>query len=103
VVDELGLFGVKLVDAVAGDSGERVVEDPAGTLGADAELVADRIEGHAEAVQLHDPGRRSAWIRRRAVSKLASNDPVGVLGIFTVRSSAVVARVYRRVDAELNG
>jgi hypothetical protein len=42
-------------------------------------------------------------IHRRAVSKLANNDPVRVLGIFTVRSPAVVARVYRRVDAELNG
>jgi len=42
-------------------------------------------------------------IHRRAVSKLADNDPVWVLGIFTVRSSAVVACVYRRVDAELNG
>ena len=42
-------------------------------------------------------------IRLRAVSKLASNDPVWVLGIFTVRSSAVVACVYRRVGAGLNG
>jgi hypothetical protein len=45
----------------------------------------------------------AASIHRRAVSQLASNDPVRVLGIFTVRSSAVVARAYRRVDAELNG
>ena len=42
-------------------------------------------------------------IRLRAVSKLASNGPVGVLGIFTVRSSAVVARVYRCVGVGLNG
>jgi hypothetical protein len=42
-------------------------------------------------------------IRRRAVSKLASNDPVRVWGICAVRSPAVVARVYRRVDAGLNG
>jgi hypothetical protein len=42
-------------------------------------------------------------IHRRAVSKLADNDPVRVLGIFVVRSPAVVARAYRRVDAELNG
>ena len=42
-------------------------------------------------------------IRLRAVSELASNDPVGVLGIFTVRSPAVMACAYQRVDAGLNG
>jgi hypothetical protein len=31
VVDEFGLFGAKLVDAVARESGERVVEDAAGS------------------------------------------------------------------------
>jgi hypothetical protein len=42
-------------------------------------------------------------IRLRAVSKLANNDSVRVLEIFTVRSPAVMACAYRRVDAELNG
>ena len=55
MVDELGLFGAKLVDAVAGESGERVAKDAAGTLEADSELVADRIEGHTGAAQLHEP------------------------------------------------
>jgi hypothetical protein len=55
VVDEFGLFGAKLINALPGDSGERVMEDPAGTLGADSELVADRIERHTGAAQLHDP------------------------------------------------
>jgi hypothetical protein len=42
VVDEFGFFGAKLVDVVAGESGERVVEDAAGTLGADSESIRIR-------------------------------------------------------------